>query len=100
MSSIGTEYKINVRMAPMGEIHLADCDFEAKFYTGSMHNQIIKKEDMIEVDADNFLAMVDSTLTGQGELKMRITVHLPDADFDDGVRTEVKVVDTGIVVEK
>lgn len=100
MSSLGTEYKINVGMSPMGDIHLSNCDFEAKFYTGSMLSHIIKKEDMIQVDDDNFLALVDSTLTGQGELKMRMTIHLPDADFDDGVRTEVTVVNTGIVIEK
>ena len=100
MSSIGTEYKINIKMEPMGEIHLANCDFEAKFYTGPAMSQSISKAEMVYVDDDDYIALVDSSKTGQGALMMRLTVELPDADFDDGRRTEVQVLNTGIVVEK
>lgn len=100
MSSIGTEYKIKIGMQPMGEIHLADCEFFAVFYVNSAKSQRVEKADMIKVDDDNYIALVDSTLTGAGELKARVTVDLPDADFDDGARTEVVVVNTGITIEK
>ena len=98
MSSVGTEYKVNIPMEPMGEIHLADCDVEAKFHTGTARSHIVTKTDMIRVDDDNYIALVDSNKTGPGELKVRLTIALPDADFDDGKRTEVQNVETGIVV--
>lgn len=100
MSSIGTEYKINIKMDAVGDIHLSACDFFAIFYVNSTKMQQIQKEDMVEVDDDNYIALVDSTLTGAGALKARITVEIPDADFDDGKRTEVVVINTGIVIDK
>lgn len=100
MSSVGTEYKINVKMEPMGEIHLANCEFEAQFYTSPLKGQIIPKSKMIEVDSDKYLALVDSKETGPGELMMRISIDLPDADFNDGARTEVHVINTGIRIDK
>lgn len=100
MSSIGTEYKINIGMQAIGDIHLSDCELTAIFYVNTVKTQVIQKEEMVVVDDDNYIALVDSSLTGAGELKARITVEIPDADFDDGKRTEVVVVNTGIIVEK
>lgn len=100
MSSVGTEYKINVSMTPIGEVHLEDCDFTAVFYVTPSKNLEIKKNEMKQVDGNNFIALVDSSFIGSGELKMRITIELPDADFDDGKRRVVKVVNTNINIEK
>jgi hypothetical protein len=100
MSSIGTEYKINVGMRPVGDIHLENCDFYAEFYTFPLKKVRIAKVDMMRVNADNYLAVVDSAKTGAGELHARVVVYLPDADMPDGKRTEVVNLDTDIVVEK
>lgn len=100
MSSIGTEYKINIKMEPLGEVHLTDCDFNARFYVGPTLYQVITKDDMIYVDDDNYLALVDSSQTGKGNLMARLTVEIPDADFGDGRRTEVQVLNTGIFIDK
>lgn len=100
MSNVGTEYKINIKMEPMGEIHLANCEFEAQFFTNPTRAHNIIKSQMIMVDNDNYLAMVDSEKTGAGELMMRIAIDLPDADFADGTRREVHVVETGIKISR
>lgn len=100
MSNVGTEYKINIGMKPMGEIHLSDCNFSATFYVNSSKQLEIDKDSMIKVDDDNYIARVDSTKTGAGDLKAKVTVHLPDADFDDGFRTEVVTIPTGITIDR
>ena len=84
-----SELKLNVYVAPMGDIHLADCDFECLFYTYSRHNGILlKKEDMTQVDNDNFLAKIDTAILGAGLVKVIITAHVPDSDFEKGYRIE------------
>ena len=100
MSNVGTEYKINVKMEPMGEIHLSNCEFEAQFYTNPTKGQTITKSEMKEIDSDNYLALVDSERTGAGELMMRIAIDLPDADFNDGARREVHVIKTGVKIDR
>lgn len=100
MSSVGTEYKINICMQPMGEIHLEDCEFTATFYVTATKSCVVEKVDMVAVDADNYIALVDSSLTGAGALKAKIAIDLPDGDFVDATRREVVTLDTQIIVEK
>ena len=98
MSSVGTEYKVNIHMEPMGEIHLADCEVVAEFHTGTSRKHIITKQEMRKVDDDNYIAIVDSAMTGSGKLGVKLILGLPDADCDDGVRKEVQNLDTGIFI--
>lgn len=100
MRLVGTELKINLNMAPMGDIHLGDCNFELYAYTYTSKGYVITKDECIKVDEDNFIVLVDTAKTGAGTVKFKITIELPDADFDDLHRTEVVMVDTGIVINK
>ena len=114
MSYIGTELKINVTAEPMGDVHLADCDFECLFYVksslpisgavirsacNSCRPVVVRKDEMIKVNDDNFIARVDSADVGIGKLMMKITAHVPDPDFDDGLRTEIDNVWTGVTIK-
>lgn len=99
MSSVGTEYKIKIAMEPIKDVHLADCIFECVFYVKAQPTVIVKKEEMIQVDEDNFIAMVDSSTLGMGKLMVKVKVELPDADFPDLYRTEIVNLSTGITIE-
>ena len=55
---------------------------------------------MIYVDDDNYMACIDSSKLGVGEIKVRITAQVPDKDFDDGYRQEVVTATTGIIISK
>lgn len=98
MSAQGTELKINVHVEPIGNVHLSDCEFTCTFFIYSNKSQVIKKNDMIKVDEDNYIARVDTTGLGQGTIHMKIEVDVPDNDFADGYRKEVDVVCTGITI--
>lgn len=98
MSIIGSQFKINVYLEPIGNVHLEDCDFTCTFFTS--HNKFIKvyKSDMIRADKDNFIALVDSSKLGVGTIKMTMEVDVIDSDFKSGVRKEIKTVCTGIKI--
>lgn len=55
---------------------------------------------MIKVDDDNYIACIDSGQLGAGLVMMRITARIPDADFPDGLRTEVETVSTEVRISK
>lgn len=101
MSALGTELKINVHVEPIDGYHMSGYDFECQFYVYTNKSVAISKADMIKVDDDNYLALITSELAqkiGRGTIKMKITAHIPDADFPDGMRTEIADVCTGVVI--
>jgi hypothetical protein len=106
MSALGTEYKYGIRMSPIGDIHLEECEFEVKTYIFSNKGVIFKKGDerhIKKIDADSYAVVVDkenALKIGKGVVVAEVTLHIPDADFDDGFRTEViDGICTGIVIK-
>lgn len=98
---IGTELKINVHIEPLGGLHMSDYDFSAKFYTRAVKSVVVHKEDMIQVDADNYIALVDTSNMTTGVVMMVVTAQIPDADFPDGLRTETTMpINTNISIVK
>lgn len=100
MRLVGTELKINLNMVPMGNVHLGDCRFDIYAYATVGKGYAITKDECIKVDNDNFIVLVDTAKTGAGSVKFKITINLPDADFDDHYRKEIVMIDTGIVINK
>lgn len=98
MSSIGTELKINVHIERLDGYRMSDIDFYCDFYVYTNRRVTIVKEQMVKADDDNYVALVDSSKLGTGTIRCRVTAHIPDADFDDGIRTEIEEVNTGITI--
>lgn len=94
----GTEIKVNVSIEPIGSYTMDDYDFQCEFYCYTNRRFVITKGNMIREDANNWLALLKTELFGKGSLKCKITAYIPDADCDDGLRTEVLVLDTGIQI--
>lgn len=94
----GSEIKLNVGIEPIGGYHMEDFDFECEFYCFSNRRVTLGKDSLIRQDEDNYLAVLDSKSLGTGGLKCKITAHIPDGDCDDGLRTEVLILDTGIQI--
>lgn len=97
---LGTELKLNINITPMGDITMDDYDFAVEVYCSQKRVVTKAKEELIRVDSDNYVVLVDSTDLGAGELKCKIYAHIHDSDFDDGTRTEVSIIDTGINIIK
>lgn len=99
-TNVGTDLKVNVHVEPIGGITMDDYDFTCDFYCYSNRRVTVTKGDMLRTDESNYIALVDSTHIGQGEITMRITAEIPDGDFHDGLRTEIGTVKTGIILTK
>lgn len=97
---VGTELKINFGMTAMGDIHLSTCPFTLYVYTLPNKGYEITKDECIKIDDDNYLVLVDTSKTGAGTIKFKVTIDLPDADFNDLHRREVVLIDTGEQVGK
>mgnify|MGYP001629197295 FL=1 len=98
MSSVGTDLKINVSIDRLDGYKMSDIDFTCDFYVYTNRRVTMTKEQMVKADDDNYVALVDSSKLGTGTIRCRVTAHIPDADFDDGIRTEIEEVNTGITI--
>ena len=88
----GTECKFQFSISPASASEtMDDFAFKIDFY-GSAGVVSLDKEHCIRIDANNYLAIVDTAITGSGRLDARITAHIPDSDCEDGFRTEVAIV--------
>lgn len=95
---LGSEIKVNVGIEPIGGMSMEGYDFECEFYCYTSRKVYIAKDAMVMQDKDNYIATLDSRNLGSGSLKCKITAYIPDADFNDGLRTEVLIIDTGIQI--
>ena len=88
----GTEVKLKISIfASTANYTMDDFDFSVEFY-GNIGKVELKKEDCIRLDENNYLAVVDTATTGCGVLDARVSAFIPDADCEDGFRTEVVIV--------
>ena len=92
----GTEIKINVHVDPLDKLHMSDYTFECKFFVFQKKSITITKDQMVKLDADNYLALVDTTTLGIGNLHMTLTAQIPDYDFEGTTRKEIVCVPTNI----
>ena len=98
MSALGTELKINVHVEPIGGIRMSEYDFTCVFYVYNNKCLEVRKRDMVKADDDNYIANVDTSKIGAGNLKMRFEAEIPDSDMNDGLRKEVELVDLNIQI--
>lgn len=97
---IGSEIKLNISIQPLGDLTMDDYDFEVETFCSPRKVVLTKKSDAIKVDENNYVVLVDTDIVGAGDLKCKITAYIPDADFDDGLRTEVAALETGVHIIK
>lgn len=103
---LGTEIKLKIEMDPIGNIHMADCDFILEAYAGNNKNKIILKKEgenkdkaIISSGEDAYIFLIDSTQLGAGSLKCRLTLKVEDEDFNDYKRTEVSILNPNILIK-
>ena len=94
----GTEIKVNVSIDPMDDLTMDSYDFDCEFYCSSNRKIVLRKMELIRFDDSNYIAVIDTKALSLGSLKCKITAYIPDSDCDDGLRTEIIVLDTGIKI--
>lgn len=96
---IGTEIKLNINIQPIRDITMDNYDFNLEVSSPYSANPVIvEKKDMVRVDENNYIAIIDTSLLGKGEIKSVLTAYVPDSDMPDGKRTEVISQQTGILL--
>lgn len=77
-----------------------DYDWSVDVYCSIKRVITIRKSEAIRIDSNNYIIKINTTETGAGDLKCKLTAYIPDGDFEDGLRTEVVGFDTGISIIK
>lgn len=95
-TDLGTIYKLNIHIDGLPGT-MDDVAFTCRFWTFK-ESITLPKEEMIRLDADNYIAVIDSTKIGRGTIKVQTTVQIPDTDVNGGIRTEIYTEDTGIKI--
>ncbi len=96
----GTILKINVHIERICCLTMDDFDFECDFFVYPNKKFTLKKSEMVRKNEDNYMAVVDTSVVGEGEIKVRATALLPDDDCPDGFRKELAECSTGITVKR
>lgn len=86
---VGTECKVLVMVEPIDGVHMSGMEFSCLFYTDVSSPIEIKKDQMIKVDDDSYIALLDTSGFKPGTLRNRMIVDIPDHDFLDGFRREI-----------
>lgn len=95
MSALGTEFKYGIRIQEIDGYKLKDYDFDVTTYVYTNKSVTYKKIDTKHIkplDDDSYMVIVpldDAMKIGRGMVMAKVTCHIPDADFQDGYRTEV-----------
>lgn len=90
--TLGSDVKIEFTAELPEGLLLKDVDFTLKVINMSEKDVAIDitKADCIETDeGKNYVALVDSDDLGIGTLMLRLTVYIPDTDYQSGTRKEV-----------
>ena len=90
--TLGSDVKIEFTADLPDGLLLKDVDFTLKVINMSEKDVAIDitKADCIETDeGKNYVALVDSDDLGIGTLMLRLTVYIPDTDYQSGTRKEV-----------
>lgn len=78
----GSQIKLNVHIELPGELTMDDVDFTCTFFVTPTRFTRLSKGEMKRLDADNYIAVVDTRLTGPGEIFCDAQVFLPDGRME------------------
>ena len=89
---VGSDAKIEFTADLPDGLLLKDIDWELKVINVSAKNKAIdysKTECIMQQDGASYVALVDTDTLGVGRVMLRLTVHIPDTDYQSGTRKEV-----------
>lgn len=97
---LGTELKLNIHIEPLDGLTMDNYDFNVDVYVSQRKMVSAKKEQCVRVDENNYIVLVDTTVIGAGDVTVKVVAQIPDSDFEDGLRTEVMQIQTGITIAR
>lgn len=107
---LGNDIKVLVRLTELGEgVTLDDTEYKLEFTAGTKSKTFEVVIDgpgeqrfspgVTRHDENSVRVAINTAELDRGDLWLKATVHVTDADFTDGERTEIVVHDLGITLE-
>ena len=90
--TLGSDVKIEFTAELPDDLTLSDVDFSGKVLNADIKDKSVEftKADCIELEGgENYVVMVDSDDLGIGTLMLKLTVMIPDTDYQSGTRKQV-----------
>ena len=90
--TLGSDVKIEFTAELPDDLTLSDVDFSGKVLNADMKDVSVdfNKAGCIELEGgENYVVMVDSDDLGIGTLMLKLTVMIPDTDYQSGTRKQV-----------
>lgn len=89
--TLGSDVKIAFTADLPDDLKLSDIDFTGKVINADTNTDVdFTKADCIMVDeGTDYVVLVDTEETGVGTLMLKLTIHIPDTDYQRGYRKEV-----------
>lgn len=83
---LGTKLKYLVTITAAG-FSMVEHNFDIVLSKGQKSKKFEKDE--LVFDGENYFLAFDTSDFGVGDLSATVTAYVPDADFSDGIRTEI-----------
>ena len=87
----GGDIKPYIELEPVGNLNMDDYDFQAEYFCYSSRRVVVKKQDMRRESANKYIASISTKDLGTGTLKCLVTRKIPDSDFPNGMRIDVRL---------
>lgn len=98
---LGTEATFLLTINKIGNYSAKDFGFDVELYTNPKKKVRLNKYDCIpDTDGSDgkFYVMIDTSELGVGEITADIIPYIPDTRYDDGLRTEIVRIETGVTI--
>lgn len=92
----GSDIKVGIHL-DLGGVAAETVPFEVEFKVGNA-SLTLKKEQLIKVDENNYIACIKAPNTEKGALKAYVHAELPDTDFEDNVHNIITLATSNIVI--
>lgn len=86
---LGEEIKICVRATEESGLEMSEYNWRIKLWTRNSKQVYISKGECVPQDDGSYVVCLDTNHVGAGILKLGVIAQLPDAYFDDGLRTSI-----------
>lgn len=82
----GSERKFDIKMQPIGDVHLKDCILKISVFANQNNIIAIDTSNVINIDDDTVKVVLVKEVMEKlksNKVKFRIEIRIPDSDFPD-----------------
>ena len=100
VSHLGSDEEVNIHLYPIDGYTMDEYDFTCEIFCSSARKQVVPKNKMERVNANNYRVWVHTSLVGIGNVNIRVVAKIPNARCDDGYRDVVAYLDPNMEIQK